>query len=73
MGSDADIVIWNPNHNSVISAETQLQNVEYTPYEGIEVNGIAEVVVLNGEVVARDGEVLVVNHGKYVFGEKVDY
>lgn len=73
VGSDADIVIWNPNHNSVISAETQLQNVEYTPYEGIEVNGIAEVVVLNGEVVARDGEVLVVNHGKYVFGEKVDY
>ena len=34
VGSDADIVIWDPNFNSYINAKNQTQNVDYTPYEG---------------------------------------
>lgn len=38
-GSDADIIVWDPDFNSFISAEKQTQNVDYTPYEGFKQQG----------------------------------
>jgi dihydropyrimidinase len=61
VGYDADIVLYNPNHKSVISNETSLQGVDYNSYEGMEQIGRPEKVFLRGQ--------LIVNEGKYI-GEK---
>ncbi|WP_406541335.1 hypothetical protein [Clostridium ljungdahlii] len=39
MGSDADIVVWDPAFSKAISVKNQMQNVDYTPYEGFEQKG----------------------------------
>lgn len=66
VGSDADLVIWNPDTRWVITAEEQVQAVDYNPYEGLAVTGKAETVLLLGEVVARDGKPVAEKHGQYV-------
>jgi len=50
IGSDADLVIWNPKPKSVISVKTQLQQCDSNIYEGLAIQGIAENVVRNGEI-----------------------
>jgi dihydropyrimidinase len=55
-GSDADLVIFDPDKRLTISAANQHQRVDYTPYEGIEVQGVPETVLLRGRVIVRDGE-----------------
>lgn len=56
VGADADICVWDPAARWTISAATQHQNVDYTPWEGFEAHGCARLVFVNGELVARDGE-----------------
>ena len=65
-GSDADLVIFDPNHTGRITAETQYQNVDYTPYEGMELHGRADTVLLDGQVVVEGGRVVRENQGRYV-------
>jgi dihydropyrimidinase len=48
-GSDADLVIWNPKHKSIISAKNHHQNSDLNIYEGTEIQGKAEYVFLNGK------------------------
>lgn len=55
-GSDADIVIFDPERSFTISASNQHQRVDYTPFEGIQVQGVPETVLLRGRVIVRDGE-----------------
>jgi len=55
-GSDADLMIFDPERKMTISAATQHQRVDYTPYEGMQVQGIPETVFLRGGVIVRDGE-----------------
>ena len=50
-GSDADIVIFDPNRESTISAKTHHMNMDYSMYEGLKVKGVPEVVISNGKVV----------------------
>jgi dihydropyrimidinase len=57
-GSDADLVLFDPKASFKISAMTQHQNVDYTPYEGFKGKGMARVVIANGQVIVRDGEFL---------------
>jgi dihydropyrimidinase len=67
VGSDADIVVWDPDSSSRISAEEQLQRVDYTPYEGFELLGKPSYVFLRGEKVISDSELLVKKPcGKYL-------
>ncbi len=54
VGSDADIVIWNPAINRVISAENHHMNIDYSMFEGIESAGKAEVVISNGEIIIEN-------------------
>jgi dihydropyrimidinase len=54
-GSDADVVIFDPAGDAVISAATQTQNIDYTPYEGMRVNGAVRTVLSKGEIVVSDG------------------
>lgn len=65
-GSDADICVWDPNARWTITAATQHQAVDYTPYEGFEAKGRAHLVYVGGELVVRDGEPLGPKPGKYV-------
>lgn len=56
VGADADITIWDPTVSWTIHAETQHQNVDYTPFEGMTVRGRARAVLVNGVLAAEDGE-----------------
>lgn len=50
-GADADIVIYDPHAEQVMSAETHHMNVDYSAYEGKRVTGQVETVLSRGEVV----------------------
>ena len=57
VGSDADIVVFNPDRRETISVDnlhTHHMNVDYNTYEGMEVQGIAEIVISRGRVVVED-------------------
>ena len=56
VGSDADIVVFDPDAETVISARTHHMNVDYNLYEGMRVKGVPEVVIVNGRVLVEDGE-----------------
>ena len=54
-GSDADLVIFDPDKKHRISHETTHMNVDYSPYEGREVTGAVESVLLRGKVILDKG------------------
>jgi dihydropyrimidinase len=56
VGSDADIVVWDPNQEHTISAATHHMRVDYSMYEGLKVRGNAETVLSRGEVVVHKGK-----------------
>lgn len=56
VGSDADLVLWDPEAAWQISATTHHQNVDYTPYEGFQGRGLAKVVLSRGQVVVQNDE-----------------
>ena len=51
VGSDADLVIFDPTRKHTISAETHHMRVDYSMFEGIQVTGMPEVVLSRGQVV----------------------
>jgi len=55
-GSDADIVIWDPNALYTISSKTHHMRVDYSMFEGFEVKGNARTVMSRGEVIVDNGE-----------------
>jgi dihydropyrimidinase len=55
VGSDADIVIWDPEKETTITAESMHMRVDYSPFEGRKVTGFPETVLLRGQVVV-DGD-----------------
>lgn len=57
-GSDADLVIWDPEATRTISKETHHQNVDFNIFEGMQVQGVNKVTISQGEVVFRDGEIM---------------
>jgi dihydropyrimidinase len=54
-GSDADLVIFDPAKTMTLSAKTLHMNVDYNPYEGREVVGVAETVISRGRLVIANG------------------
>lgn len=56
VGADADIVIWNPDDERVITNEALHHAADYTPYEGRKVRGWPEWVIGRGEVLYQEGE-----------------
>lgn len=55
VGADADLVIWDPEKRTTITNDLLHHNVDYTPYEGIEVQGWPEIVLSRGEVIVQGG------------------
>ena len=57
-GSDADIVIFNPETTTKLSARTLHMKVDYNPYEGRDVTGVSETVISRGKVIVENGRFL---------------
>ena len=75
-GSDADIVVFDPNRKTTLSAATMHGNQDYTLYEGTEVTGDVDTTIIRGTVVVQDGELKVEpGFGQFVararFGEEL--
>jgi dihydropyrimidinase len=56
VGSDADIVIFNPEREQVISQATHHMRVDYSAYEGRRVRGVSEIVMSRGNIIVENGE-----------------
>ncbi len=60
IGSDADLVIFDPNREHTISAATHHMRVDYSMFEGIKVRGMPDVVLSRGQVLVEGDQF----HGK---------
>ena len=69
-GSDADLVIWNPDERRTITAEGQLYKTDFNPYEGIKVRGMVERVFLRGMPVVEKEQVVKMHTGCYIRRDK---
>jgi dihydropyrimidinase len=58
VGSDADLVVFDPNRQVTISASTHHSKVDYNLFEGTEVTGSPEIVLLRGQVLVENGELV---------------
>ena len=66
-GSDADIVVLDPDAQGRITAADQAANVDYSPYEGFITQGKIDQVYLRGHLTVDKGEILGAPRGKYLF------
>jgi dihydropyrimidinase len=57
-GSDADLLIWNPDKEKTISVKTHHQNSDINIYEGIEIKGSPEYVIKDGKVIIEKGKII---------------
>ncbi len=62
VGSDADLVVYDPDAKSTISVKTQHVNNDYNGFEGMEIDGHPSVVTVRGKVQVRNGEFVGCRH-----------
>jgi dihydropyrimidinase len=55
IGYDADLVIFDPERQVILSTDFLHENVDWTPYDGIGLQGWPEITISRGEIIARDG------------------
>lgn len=65
-GSDADIVVWDPDAEWELSANTQQSAADYCPFEGTKLKGRAVKVYLRGMLAAENGEIKKEYEGRYL-------
>ncbi|MCA9520447.1 MAG: dihydropyrimidinase [Myxococcales bacterium] len=67
VGSDADIVVYDPSHEEVLSAATQHMNLDYNGFEGTPVKGRCAAVTVRGELQVKDGQFVgIKGHGRFI-------
>ncbi len=72
VGSDADLIIFDPNEEHTLSAKTHHMNVDYSGYEGWKVKGKTKTTILRGEVAVDNGKVKIKKgYGKFVKRNKI--
>ncbi len=70
IGADADLAIWDPARKTIISYDMLHDNVGYTPYEGMQIEGWPHTIICRGRLVVRDGQ-LRLSEGDGQFVERV--
>ncbi|WP_435169147.1 dihydropyrimidinase [Falsirhodobacter sp. 1013] len=72
-GMDADIVIWNPEATRTVTLADQHDNIDYSPFEGMVLTGVPEVVLNRGQVIVEHGELRAAEgQGRFVARARVD-
>jgi dihydropyrimidinase len=56
IGSDADLLVWDPNAEMTVTQSSLHHAVDYTNYEGMTIRGLPRTVTLRGQVIAQDRE-----------------
>jgi dihydropyrimidinase len=69
VGADADIAIWDPEKRLTLTNDLLHHNVDYTPFEGLEIQGWPETVLSRGDIVVQSGK-LVAQPGRGRFLEQ---
>jgi dihydropyrimidinase len=72
VGSDADLVIFDPKRRHTISAKTHHMRVDYSMFEGIQVTGMPDVVLSRGQVIV-DGDKFLGRAGRGEFLKRSTY
>jgi dihydropyrimidinase len=57
LGSDADLVVWDPDREVVVSLDLLHDRMDYTPFEGMRLRGWPETTISRGEVIVSGGQV----------------
>ena len=65
-GSDADIVVYDPDADTTVCAADMISAAEYTPYEGMRTDGGITQVYLRGTRMVEDGKVVGGQEGQYL-------
>jgi dihydropyrimidinase len=74
VGSDADVVVYDPTATRTISAKTHHMDVDYSVYEGRKVRGRSDVVLSRGSVIVRNGEFTGrKGHGRFIKRATADF
>lgn len=72
IGSDADIILLDPNEKHTLSAKTHHMNTDYSGYEGMELTGKVKTTILRGQLAVHNGEVKIKKgYGTFVKRNKV--
>lgn len=66
VGSDADLVIWNPKTVNKISVENHHQNCDLEIYDGFKTLGTPEFIISNGIIVVKNGELISKRKGRFL-------
>ena len=74
VGSDADLVIYDPDYRGQLSVKTQLMDVDYSAFEGWEIEGRPSEVTVRGKVQVRAGQFVgALGHGKFLTREPTHF
>tara|TARA_B100001179_G_scaffold30249_1_gene18366 strand:+ start:735 stop:2195 length:1461 start_codon:yes stop_codon:yes gene_type:complete len=72
-GMDADIAIWNPDARVAVTSADQHDNMDYTPFEGMMLTGMPEIVMNRGAVIVEHGELKAKEgQGRFVARQPID-
>ena len=55
-GADADVVLFDPEKTVTLSKDLLHENVDYTPYEGFQLQGYPVTTLLRGNIIIQDGQ-----------------
>jgi dihydropyrimidinase len=67
VGSDADLVIWDPLSTKKISAKKQVSRIDYNVFEGFRCTGVPWMTISGGRIAWKDGDMRAeAGHGRYV-------
>ena len=62
IGSDADIVLFNPKKKFTVSQTTLHENVDYSPYNSMELSGYPEITIVKGKILITNGKLAAPQH-----------
>lgn len=70
VGADADLVVWDPEKEKTITADSQQSAIDYNVFEGKKVKGLPRYTLTRGQVAVMDGEIKTQEgHGEFVARE----